>query len=255
MFQQRCLAGSVLAHQPENATAGNGEVDLVERKRLVALVAYQLRFHPGLQQVATWLKEKRIGQLISAHLVHGDYLLNFHPYEEYRISYASRKDLGGGVVVTQIHEFDYALWLFGKPRRVFAVGGKVSGLEIDVEDTASVLMECQYEGKVLPVSLCLDYMQSPPHRACTIVGEDGRIVWDFHDAKTAVLENRSTGKTETCEFGELEISQLFVDELQHFLDAVAGKVPPVVDLRSGYESLQMALAARTSIETGEVQSL
>ena len=45
-------------------------IELVERKRLVALVAYQLRFHPGLQQVENWLKEERIGQLIFANLSH-----------------------------------------------------------------------------------------------------------------------------------------------------------------------------------------
>jgi predicted dehydrogenase len=230
-------------------------IDLVERKQLVALVAYQFRFHPGLQQVSAWLKEKRIGQLISVQMVNGEFLPNFHPYEDYRISYASRKELGGGVLVTMIHEFDYALWLFGKPRRIFALGGKVSGLEIDVEDSASVLMDCQYEEKVLPVSLCLDYLQSPPQRSCTIVGENGRIVLNFHDPKSVFFECKTSGKIETLDFGSLERDQLFVDELQHFLDAIEGKVQPVVDLRSGYESLQMAVAALASLETGEVQIL
>jgi predicted dehydrogenase len=229
-------------------------IELVERKRLVALVAYQLRFHPGLQQVATWLKKKRIGQLISANLILGEYLPGFHPYEDYRLGCSAVKDLGGGVILSQIHEFDYALWLFGKPRRIFALGGKLSYLEIDSEDTASVLMECQCNGKILPVSLTLDYLRSPPHRTCSIVGDQGNIVWDYH-GKSAVLQSRITGKTETLDFENLERNQLFLDELKHFLAAVNGEVSPVVNLRSGYESLQMALAARTSIETGEVQIL
>ena len=72
---------------------------------------------------------------------------------------------------------------------------------------------------------------------------------------TIVLQSRITGKTETLDFENLERNQLFLDELKHFLAAVNGEVSPVVNLRSGYESLQMALAARTSIETGEVQIL
>jgi predicted dehydrogenase len=229
-------------------------VELVERKRLVALVAYQLRFHPGLQQVAIWLKEKRIGQLISASLILGEYLPGFHPYEDYRQGCSAVKGLGGGVILSQIHEFDYALWLFGKPRRIFAVGGKLSNLEIDSEDTASVLMECRCNGKILPVSLTLDYLRSPAHRTCSIVGDQGNIIWDYH-GKSAVLQNRITGETETLDFESLERNQLFLDELKHFLAAVNGEVSPVVNLRSGYESLQMALAARTSIETGEIQIL
>ena len=229
-------------------------IESVERKRLVALVAYQLRFHPGLMQVSAWLKEKRIGQLISANLLLGEYLPGFHPYEDYRKTYPALKSMGGGVILSQIHEFDYALWLFGKPRRIFAVGGKLSNLEIDSEDTASVLMECRCNGKILPVSLTLDYLRSPAHRTCSIVGDQGNIIWDYH-GKSAVLQNRITGETETLDFESLERNQLFLDELKHFLAAVNGEVSPVVNLRSGYESLQMALAARTSIETGEVQIL
>ncbi len=229
-------------------------IELVERKRLVALVAYQLRFHPGLQQIYAWLKEERIGQLIFANLILGEYLPGFHPYEDYRIGCSAVKGLGGGVILSQIHEFDYALWLFGKPRRIFTVGGKLSNLEIDTEDTASTLMECQCNGKTFPVSLTLDFLRSPPHRTCTIVGDQGNIVWDYH-GKSVVLHSRVTGKTETQSFKNLERNQLFLDELKHFLSAIKGEVPPVVDLRLGYESLQMALAARASIETGEIQVL
>ncbi len=230
-------------------------INIVEQKKLVALVAYQLRFHPGLKQISKWLKEGRIGKLAWANLVHGDFLPNFHPYEDYRIGYAARKELGGGVILTQIHEFDYALWLFGKPRRIFAMGGKVSDLEIDVEDSASITMDCIVDSISIPVHLCLDYLQSPPHRTCNIVGDKGRIFWDFHGSKKAILEDRMTGKSEELDFQNFEIQQLFIDELQHFLDAILGKVLPIVDLRTGYESLQMALAARRSMETGKLITL
>ena len=229
-------------------------IELVERKRLVVFVAYQLRFHPGLMQVSAWLKEERIGQLISANLLLGEYLPGFHPYEDYRKTYPALKSMGGGVLLSQIHELDYALWLFGKPLRIFALGGQLSNLEMDAEDTASVLMECQCNGKVLPISLTLDFLLSPPRRTCVIVGDQGSIVWDYH-GKSAVLQSRVTGETEIMDFSDLERNQMFMDELKHFLSAVKGEVEPVVDIRLGYESLKMALAALASIETGEVQIL
>ena len=229
-------------------------LEVVERKGLVAFVAYQLRFHPGLRQVSAWLKEERIGQLIYANLILGEYLPGFHPYEDYRLGCSAVKDLGGGVILSQIHELDYALWLFGKPRRIFALGGKLSSLEIDSEDTASMLMECQCNGKVLPVSMTLDFLRSPPSRTCSIVGDEGNIVWDYY-RKTTVLHNRISGETETQSFENLERNQLFLDELEHFLAAIRGEVQPVVSLRNGYESLKIALAARASIETGEIQIL
>ena len=110
------------------------------------MVGYQLRFHPCLLALQRALHENSLGHLLSVRAHVGEYLPGWHPYEDYRQMYASRSDLGGGVLVTQIHEFDYLYALFGLPRRVFAIGGHWSHLEIDVEDVASTLMEFQFAG-------------------------------------------------------------------------------------------------------------
>jgi len=47
----------------------------------------------------------------------------FHTYEDYRTSYASRVDLGGGVVLTQIHELDYLQAIFGQPTSIYTLAG------------------------------------------------------------------------------------------------------------------------------------
>lgn len=227
---------------------------LVTGKGLVTTVAYQLRFHPGLNRVHRWLQEKRIGNLLSASIRQGEYLPGFHPYEDYRISYASRKELGGGVILTQIHEFDYALWFFGLPRRIVAVGGKYSHLEVDVEDTATILMECECNGRTLPVTLTLDYLQKPPDRNCTIIGDHGKIVWDFHGGQATLLP-MGEEKKEVFDFSEFHRPKMFIDELKQFLNAVAGKDSPSVDLQCGIDSLRMALAARESLETGKIVAL
>ena len=227
---------------------------LVASKGLITMVAYQLRFHPGLNQVYRWLQEKRIGNLLSASIRQGEYLPGYHPYEDYRISYASRKELGGGVILTQIHEFDYALWFFGFPRRIVAVGGKYSNLEVDVEDTATILMECECDGRTLPVSLTLDFLQKPPDRNCIIVGDRGKIVWDFHGGHTTFIPLEGNDK-EVFDFSQFDRPSMFIDELRQFLNAVSGKGSPVVDLQCGIDSLRMALAARESLETGKIVSL
>ena len=41
------------------------------------------------------------------------------------VLYAQKK-LGGGVINSQIHELDYCIYLFGKPKKVYAFGGKLS---------------------------------------------------------------------------------------------------------------------------------
>lgn len=229
-------------------------IDTVERNRLVALVGYQLRFHPCLIWLRDLLQERSIGRLLAVHLEVGEYLPGWHPYEDYRQMYAARKALGGGVILSQIHELDYAYWLFGMPRRVFALGGKLSRLEVDVEDTASILMECRQDGAILPVHVHQDFLQKPPSRRCEIIGDAGKIVWDYHGG-TLTIWRAETKEPQVRRLERFERNQLFVDELRHFLACLRGEQKPIVTLRDGANSLKIALAARQSLETQEVVSL
>ena len=76
----------------------------------------QLRMHPGLQKIEEWIKQDKLGKIYSVQVDLGEYLPDWHPWEDYRQSYAARADQGGGVILTLIHELDYLHWLFGKPK-------------------------------------------------------------------------------------------------------------------------------------------
>jgi predicted dehydrogenase len=217
---------------------------------LVTLVGFQLRFHPCLRFGQELIEKKAIGSLLAIRMEVGEYLPGWHTFEDYRQSYASRRELGGGVILSQIHELDLVYWLFGMPRRVFALGGHWSSLEIDVEDTASILLECQYAGRPLPVHVQQDYVQRPPRRTYQIVGDQGMILIDLHGLEVRIIRN---GMGEAVRhFEGFQRNQLFVDELRHFLACLRGVEKPVVSVQDGAQSLRIALGAHQSIETGKV---
>lgn len=217
-------------------------------------VGYQFRFHPVMKFVYSLLMQNRIGQLMGARLVNGEYMPGWHPYEDYRNSYAARRDLGGGALVTQIHDFDYALWFFGLPTQVFAVGGHLSSLDIDVEDSAQTLLSFERNGKTMPVSIALDYLQWPPSRGFTIVGDHGRIDCDL-TTNVVTVSDRLAGKSERHEFPHSIRNDIFLEELRNFLDFADGKSEPAVGLKGAMASLKVALAARHSLQNREVVKL
>ncbi len=220
----------------------------------VVMVGYQLRFHPAFLALRTAVRQGSLGDLLAVRAHVGEYLPGWHPYEDYRRMYASRADLGGGVIVTQIHEFDYLYALFGVPRRLFALGGHWSHLDIDVEDTASTLMEFQFANRSLPVHLQQDYVQRPPSRGCEIIGDRGKMVMDL--AALSVTRYDREGKVaESTRWENFDRNQLFLDQLRHFLDCVETRRKPVVDLQDGIWSLRMALAAKESIAAGRAIEL
>jgi predicted dehydrogenase len=227
---------------------------LVERQGLVAFVAYQFRFHPGLKFIKSMVDERRLGRLAAVHIVNGEYLPDWHPYEDYRDSHAARRDLGGGCLRIQTHELDYAVWLFGMPARLFAVGGHLSRLDLDVEDSVSLLLDCRREGHSLPVHIHLDYLQRPPQRVCEVVGDAGRARYDYY-AGGVEFHRTDTSETERFDFEGFDRNQMFLDELRHFLTCLRGEDKPIVDLRDAMASLKVSQAALKSIETRKAVEL
>jgi predicted dehydrogenase len=226
----------------------------VEEQGLIALVGYQLRFHPCLLRVRELLRANAIGRPLFVEAEVGEFLPDWHPYEDYRKSYAARSELGGGVILSQIHEMDYLYWLFGLPKRIFCVGGHLSRLDVDVEDVASMVMEFEADGGKVPVHLEQDYVQRSPRRRCTIVGEGGVIEMDL--MAPAVRLYHGVGKiADAYTFPDLQRNQPFMDELRHFLACLRGDETPAVSVRDGAASLRMALAAKTSLQTGRVVDL
>jgi predicted dehydrogenase len=229
-------------------------INATRERRRVAMVGYQLRFHPCLRKLGEIVHSGVLGNLLSVRAMIGEYLPSWHPYEDYRQMYAARADQGGGVVLSQIHEFDYLYSLFGVPKVVFAIGGQWSDLEIDVEDTASALMEFQIEGRPLPVHLHQDYLQSPPKRECEVIGDHGRVVMDLRATKVS-LYTRGRSGPEEYSYPEFERNQLFLDQTQHFLECVKTRRRPVVDLEDGHQSLRMAIAVKRSLATRQISDL
>ena len=229
-------------------------IGLVESRGLKAVVGYQMRFHPCLQRLHALVQEKKIGRILSVRAEIGEYMPGWHTYEDYRQMYASRRDLGGGVILSQIHEFDYLYWLFGLPRRMYTLGGHLSGLEIDVEDTADTLMECMLDGHPVPVNLHQDYIQRPLSRFCEVFGDAGKIRVDIRALTVDVFDGAGS-QIEASSYKDFQRNQLFLDELKWFLEYLQGKKTPLVDLRTGVQSLRMALAAKESLETGKVIDL
>jgi predicted dehydrogenase len=234
-------------------------IEMVKNRELVAVVGYQMRFHPCLQRLHELIRQGTVGRILSVHAEVGEYLPGWHKYEDYRQMYASRQDLGGGVILSQIHEMDYLYWLFGLPRSMYTLGGHLSSLEVDVEDTADILMKVDMDGQAFPVSLHEDYLQRPPSRTCKVIGDKGKILIDLVEPGVEVFDGEGR-QISTEKFPNFQRNQLFMTECDHFLVTIqknksASGIGSLVSLQDARCSLRMALAAKESLTTGSVVEL
>ncbi len=218
----------------------------VASRNLVVMVGYQTRFHPCYKLVRAPLSQKKYGNVISANFEWGTYLPSHHPYEDYHKSYAAVKSLGGGVVLGLIHEIDLIHSLWGQPENLFAIGGKFSTLEIDVEDTISVLMSFKRNERIFPVTLFLSYAQTKEIRKFRIQLDKATIFCDL--LKNTVSFFNEAGRLITKEtYPELDRNSLFLDEMKEFISAVKEGRKPLICLDDGIESLKLAMKIKEKI--------
>jgi predicted dehydrogenase len=200
------------------------------------LMGFQFRFHPTLRRVAEWVQQSAIGTSLSFLCQWGEYLPGWHPWEDYRQGYAARADLGGGVVRTLCHPLDYLGWIFGEASLRWAYTGKVSPLEIDVEDLAKAHLS--YPSGV-EGTLVLDYFRQPPLHMLEITGSEGCIEWK-NNTGAARLFRTATGDWETALPPEgFDRNDLFLEEMRHFIRMARGEEEPICTLEDGIRTQQL----------------
>lgn len=173
-------------------------------------VACPLRYTAVIQ----WLHNNfDFEKVISAHAISSSYLPEWRPGTDYRNTYSAHKELGGGVSIDLIHEWDYLQYLLGFPNKVYSFIAKKSNLEINSDDIAIYIAE--YADKT--VELHLDYFGRVPIRRLELFTEDDTVVCDLLKSSIAWLKS---GRT--LHFDEVR-DDYQTKEIEHFLNIIEGK--------------------------------
>jgi predicted dehydrogenase len=208
------------------------------KRRAVVQVGYNLRFIPTIQKLKELVDAQAVGKILWAHVEAGSYLPDWRPWQDYRKSYTARRELGGGILLDGSHEIDYITWFFGAPSEVACMAGRVSRLEVNVEDCATVLLQFP-DGTRADVHL--DFVQRTYSRYCSLVGTEGKLQWEL--MSNAVNIVRPGAEVETSKF-DWQINDAYVAELQHFLECAQTGATPKFTLDDAILTLRVTLAAR-----------
>jgi len=227
------------------------------------LVGFQFRYHPTLNKARELIQANAIGKILTVHAHWGEYLPQWHPWEDYRASYAARADLGGGVIRTLTHPLDYLRHLIGEVESLWSFNGHISPLELDVEDVAEIGLRFK-NGAVGGVHL--NYVQRSPRHTLEIIGTQGTLRWDNADSVLQLQKFPAPFASysdlppvpviETFSPPEgFERNQLFLSQTRHFIETASGESEPVCRLEDGIMALRLALTAHESQSTGHVIKL
>jgi predicted dehydrogenase len=175
---------NILVEKPGamNIKQAHNVTSTVKDNKVGFFISYQRRFHPLVGRLRSVLDSNKIGKLMSVRVAVSSYVPDWHPYEDFHDLYACRSDLGGGVLKTETHEIDFITWLFGIPRHIFSTYGCRGKFNIDVEDSANLLLD--YDSFSVQMSIC--FMQKKQERNFKFFGQKGWIEFDLINQKLVV---------------------------------------------------------------------
>jgi len=176
----------------------------------VYYVAGPLRYNNVIQYIRKHIDPNTVN---SVRCISSSYLPDWRPGIDYRQTYSAHSDLGGGVSIDLIHEWDYLTDIFGLPKAVQMFKGKVSQLEIDSDDYAIYI--AQYENMTAEVHL--DYFGRKTVRKIEIYTDDDTIEGDLI---SGIITYQVSGK-------KIDLSEdrdsYQIKELSYFLDLISSK--------------------------------
>ena len=216
---------------------------LVEKQKLITLMGCNLRFHRCISEIKNLIDQKAIGNIVSVKVECGTYLPDWHPGENYSKSYASRDDLGGGVVLTCIHELDYLYWFFGETQEVFSMTGKYSNLKITASDLSAIILK--FKNNII-AEVHLDYFQKPEARSCKIIGTKGTIIWDSINNEVKMYNFKKLKWESKLKLKKYDKNLMYKSELIHFIKCVKNNLKDYNDIKQGEYVLKIALAVKKS---------
>lgn len=198
-----------------------------ELKDTICYVACPLRYSAALQYVKQNID---FSKSFSVRAISSSYLPDWRPGQDYRKCYSAHRDMGGGVGIDLIHEWDYLTWLFGTPVETYSIQRKISNLEIDSDDVAI------YIGRTSTTSieLHLDYFGRSMIRTLEMFLPDDTIRCDIEDGR---IEYLRTGKVIQL---PSERNEYQMREIEHFFEIINNKIENDSTMEHAFHVLKLA---------------
>ena len=224
-------------------------ISLIKDKKIVAAPSCTMRFHPAIKKIKELVDERAVGKPLVFTYHSGQYLPDWHPWEDYRKFYVSRRVTGA---IREIVPFElvWLTWVLGDIEAVSCFKGKLTKLETDIDDAYQLIMK--FRSGVLGHML-VDVISRVPDRTCKFFSEEGVIVWEWGE-KTRVYTAKDRRWREYAEkkgtvvkgYSDKIKEEPYIEEMRSFIRAIRGKDPYPYTFEEDLRVLNILNAAEKS---------
>ena len=227
-------------------------IDICYQNKVTLMIGYNMRFLPSLIEFRQQIYSKKIGKIYSIRSEIGQYLPSWRSEKNYRTSVSAQKLLGGGALLELSHEIDYLSWIFGKIHWVKSHVSKQSNLEIDVEDSAQVILGFKKSDDVLlTASLNIDFIRHDTTRKCFAIGEKGTLLWDGIKGQVKLFK-KSSKDWEVLFSSNPDRNFTYIEEITSFFSSIEFNKNPKISGKDGLEVVNIIQDIKESSKNNSI---
>lgn len=191
--------------------------------RVVMAPSCTMRYFPGPRKVKELLAAGVIGKPLNFNYQTGQWLPDWHPWEDIRTFYVSERATGAGREIVPF-ELTWLNDIFGEPQPLACVASKLSDMPADIDDIYHCLL--RYPGNVLG-NVTVEVLSRPVAcRELRVIGSTGQIVFsaDENCVRYATVAQPEWTRIElgggTVENGYINPEEPYIAEMADFVAAV-----------------------------------
>ncbi len=228
----------------------------LKKTDIVGLPSCTMRYHPIVISVSNILKASKIGKPLAFIYHSGQYLPDWHPWEDYRNFYVAKKETGACKEIVPF-ELTWLTSTFGKISNVYGSKAKLSKLDTDIDDIYSILLEFQ---NGIRGNLTVDVIARFPYRQLKILGEEGVILADWSDRIVSYYTRENGWKNTKIDDGAVEENYIhgdgpYVEEMSMFIKSIKGEIEQPYTFEDDYKILKILESIEKSSDRGSKQKI
>jgi predicted dehydrogenase len=199
---------------------------LAKAKRISVIPSCTLRFHPAVKTIKRLVESGQYGKISNFTHHTGQYLPDWHPWENIKDFYVGKKETGGCREIVPF-ELTWILDIAGFPKEAFAFYMKTSDIEVDIEDVYAIILRF---GGFLG-TLVVDVTSRFATKSFILNLQRAQIRWNWEERKVKVYEGETKRWVEypdpkgssTVGYNKNIIEKMYINEMDAFIKAIMNK--------------------------------
>ena len=223
------------------------KIDELQRKilgtQIIIAPSCTMRYYQGPKKVKELVKSDAIGRVLNINYQTGQYLPDWHPWENIEDYYVSKRSTGAAREIVPF-ELTWLNDIFGQPEALACVKAKLTDMTADIDDIYHCLL--RYEGGVI-ANVTVEVISRPQaSREMRILGSEGKIVMSGDSNSVRYINTSMVDWAEfkfdagTVESQYINPEEPYIAEMKDFVAAVEARDSLLFPntLAADYEVLQ-----------------